>query len=217
MLPPDGYIPTLGADLRISLPPPHELSHPVPSPGTSVTDLPEAEGGKESRNGDRDRADRSRDRDRDRGSRRDSHRDAPRVRDYAYPDGSARPRTREQDEYSDVQIFGRTTTMSTGSTRISQYDIVSPPRESRARSGDREGAGANASRSASAAGERRTRTQPEQIVQEWRSANSDILSGSGSGRSQQQYTPTPASTRRTQRSGLMYSNPNASDRSNDVR
>lgn len=34
-VPPDGYIPTLGEDQRISLPPPHELRHEIPSPSPS--------------------------------------------------------------------------------------------------------------------------------------------------------------------------------------
>lgn len=35
-LPPDGYIPTVGSNSVISLPPPHELSMPVPPTGTSL-------------------------------------------------------------------------------------------------------------------------------------------------------------------------------------
>jgi hypothetical protein len=83
------------------IPPPHELSVPIPSPQGSEQSLPPLPVSKPS-------------------SERDVFEPAVRTRDFAYPQGSepelAIPRNRT------------TSTASRGSTRISQYDLVSPPR-----------------------------------------------------------------------------------------
>lgn len=174
VLPPDGFIPTLGPDSLISLPPPHELSLPVP---------PSSEYEPQQENGERT---------------------GPRVRDYAY--GGVRGHSevqRDQDDArstNDVTPYpgrpGTASTTSRVSTRISQYDLVSPPGEpDTERQKTRNRAQSDASSPTPYQGRSRTRalTQPERIVEEWRSANSDILS-SGT-------PPPPASLRRVTEAG----------------
>ncbi|KAJ7127568.1 hypothetical protein C8R43DRAFT_696695 [Mycena crocata] len=96
-LPPDGFIPTVGADSVISLPPPHELSRPV------------------------------------------SFVDEDTLRTPATVHGA------------DMLTRGRTmSNVSRGSTRLSEYDILSPPRAQEA----------PVSRS-------------DQVAQQWRAANSN--------------------------------------------
>ncbi|KAF8874854.1 hypothetical protein BD779DRAFT_1678546 [Infundibulicybe gibba] len=157
---PDNGIPTLGADSLISLPAPHELSDlPSPRPSSRAT--------QEVRTGDS-------------GDTLPS-REGPRVRDYAYGGASTsagRVYREERDEPPPVPgPYGRPTTVSTisrGSTRISQYDIVSPPR----------GHGGESPPQPQLQRRTRVRTVPERIVEEWRSANSaSDTAGTG--------TPTP--------------------------
>lgn len=161
ILPPDGYIPTLGENNSILLPPPHELSNPVPPIGAEINQPEESQ-----------------------------REPATVIRDYAYPVSmkygtvGSQGNTRDDDAGTvfGSMIRGKVPTVSTvsmGSTHISQLDLVSPPRgkgkekSSRARRGgksrDRE------SESLGRGGRTRARTQPEQIVEEWRSHNSDIL------------------------------------------
>jgi hypothetical protein len=172
VLPPDGYIPTLGENNSILLPPPHELSNPIPPIGAEINQPEERQ--------------------------REA---ATIIRDYAYPGSmkhgtvGSQGNTRDDDVGTvfGSMIRGKVPTISTvsmGSTHISQLDLVSPPRgkgkekSNRARRGsksrDRE------SESLGRGGRTRARTQPEQIVEEWRSHNSDIL------RSLTPSSPSPA-------------------------
>ncbi|KAF9463444.1 hypothetical protein BDZ94DRAFT_1321786 [Collybia nuda] len=195
VFPPDGYIPTLGPDSLITLPPPHELSQPVDfgpeeqsEPGDAMTD-----GGRESRAGRVPEVDDKR---------------LPRAKEYSHQSSSAL-RSENTPGYDEVfrarSRSGRTATAmsatSRGSTHISQYDLVSPPRDhDRERDWIRrrnainlgERNGSERGRNTSAHGTRtetRGRTQPEQIVEEWRSANSDIVE-----------TPTPSNPHISERS-----------------
>lgn len=105
-LPPDGFIPTLGEDSTIALPPPHELNRPV---------TPVAES---------------------------THRNHVSRGDGAEPDGFPFPRARTASN------------VSRGSTRISQYDLLSRP-------DDQDDP------------EQYQKTPPEQIAADWRARNSN--------------------------------------------
>lgn len=163
-VPPDGWIPSADTNSFISIPPPHELSNPVPTPHTPRMPLPS-----------------------------DGYfvRDHPAVhtRDYAYAHQTParRPRTRT------------VSTASRGSTRISEYELVSPPRNPRVDHPDRsdtrtprtvrsviddEGSGSGRrggdflsihERSETPGLESRGGTRPERMAEEWRSANPDVV------------------------------------------
>lgn len=177
-IPPDNWIPTADGNSFIAMPPPHEFSIPIdanPTPRTNTRSLDGNDAG-------------------ERGTRPPSRQQHPQVRtrDYAYadtaPSGSApqpppsRPRTNSG--------------ASRGSTRISQYDLVSPPRNQKPEDSDRKGNGdaysvqsytrrgrerereVQRERSRTPGLDSRTRRgQPEseRIVEEWRSANPDVV------------------------------------------
>ncbi|KAF8162571.1 hypothetical protein B0H34DRAFT_284908 [Crassisporium funariophilum] len=197
VLPPDGYIPMLGSDSMISLPPPHELSSHIttsaiaPPPVLSpVAPTPTAHS-QQSQYA-------SRSRDRGRGA------SASRVRDYAYSDPHRRnhvhtsqnadggtatnPPTTARSNYT--ARTGRTRTVSTtsrGSTRLSELDLLSSPipRDAAAQgskgqepntSGVKGTSWNNETESVTLRRSRpRSSTQPERIVEQWRSANRDFV------------------------------------------
>lgn len=146
-IPPDGYIPAMDGNAFIGLPPPHELSIPVPSP-TSRT----AEESLPFRN--------------DGGSTSEPRR--IQTKDYAYSNGAPiAPTTRSPSA------------LSRGSTRISQYDILSAPRDGSQHSSLHRMPGSHLVRDRSTtptAGPRGVERSPtERIVDEWRSANPDVV------------------------------------------
>ncbi|TFK36007.1 hypothetical protein BDQ12DRAFT_263035 [Crucibulum laeve] len=189
---PENFIPVMGADGTFTLPPPHEVGGPI-----MAAESTEGGGGTESVRGD------------------PSGGGGPRVRDYAY-EGSTRGRPGDgaslaggggaaQGMQNAQSTTGRRTRASSiasrGSTHISHYDLVSPPRPvdrererqamSRARSRSdagtptpmggtggrlRTGSGAGSS-SGGGGGGSRTGSGPEQIAQEWRIANPDVRAG----------------------------------------
>jgi len=121
-LPPDNYIPTLGSDSMISLPPPHELSMPVapeaaPLPVPPPLPIPPAPS--------------QRPRSNSRASGEPSS--SSRVHDYAYRDqekSSHRQhdqRSRESRRYPPPTRAMSVTSRS--STHISELPLVSPPRD----------------------------------------------------------------------------------------
>ncbi|RDB26586.1 hypothetical protein Hypma_005691 [Hypsizygus marmoreus] len=180
ILPPDGYIPTLGPDSLIALPPPHELSQPVefgappvlaqsnPSGITLSRNATEKENRMDNTNSQRDK---------------DDSLAGLRIRDYAPGQASSSSIPDYDDVFRDHRRAGRDTpamsTASRGSTHISQYDLVSPP--SISERGKVRNARNSHQRDDRDVDRMRPRTQPERMVEEWRSANSDIVD-----------TPTPA-------------------------
>lgn len=202
VLPPDGYIPTLGPDALISLPPPHELSQPV------EFSIPATESNSTIQSVPRDEPVNTKGKNKERPPKERGDQRIPRVRDYAYGYTSAAERE-PITEYDDLFRSRRreerytpaASTVSRGSTRISQYDLVSPPkvrdvdrdrdrqsRRRRAEGQEREGLSPRTERTDDrdfrSGVEKPERTQPEQIVEEWRSANSDVIG-----------TPTPTNSR----------------------
>lgn len=169
VLPPDGYIPTLGKNNSILLPPPHELSFLVPPIGAEINQPEESQ-----------------------------REPATIIRDYAYLGSmkhgtvGSQGNTRDDDAGTvfGSMIRGKVPTVSTvsmGSTHISQLDLVSPPRgKGKEKSNRVRRGGKSRDRESESLGRTRTRTQPEQIVEEWRSHNSDIL------RSLTPSSPSPA-------------------------
>jgi hypothetical protein len=103
----DGFIPEADRDSTIHIPPPHELSMPVRSPQASEPSLPPLPPSRP-------------------GSERDTFGPTVLTRDYAYPSGGGP----EQGRSHGVPRNRTTSTASRGSTTISQYDLVSPPRGS---------------------------------------------------------------------------------------
>ncbi|GLB35698.1 hypothetical protein LshimejAT787_0212630 [Lyophyllum shimeji] len=185
-IPPDGYIPTLGPDSHIALPPPHELSIPMDAGATddSTTEAARAQPASSVQvNGNGEGPHKQ-------GGARNHNRDASRDHDHSYKP-PYRTRNDATADYDDVfrirKKDGRDTpalsTVSRVSTTISQYDIVSPPKTERIR----EGRYGNEDRSrtpviAYSAREELQHhptggklTLPEKIVEDWRSANSDLL------------------------------------------
>ncbi|KAF8061848.1 hypothetical protein FPV67DRAFT_299193 [Lyophyllum atratum] len=192
-VPPEGYIPTLGPDAHISLPPPHELSMPVDftDPADSVANASRIPSKADERgNGKGKGVER-----RQRAQGRDNS--APVTHSHAYK-SAARTHSDPSSDYDDVYRVrrkdGRDTpalsTVSRVSTRISQYDIVSPPKAQRDANREeryRDTGGSqrpiisyNAREDSRDYQRRRQLTPPEKIVEDWRSANSDIVG-----------TPTP--------------------------
>jgi hypothetical protein len=144
-VPPEGYIPAMDGNSYIGLPPPHELSMPVPSP-TSRSAGQSLPAGNEGAAAEPRRI---------------------QSRDYAYTNGALAPGTRSPSA------------LSRGSTRISQYDILSAPRDGSQNSSLRRMPRTNLGRERSTtptAGPRGVERSPtERIVDEWRSANPDVV------------------------------------------
>ena len=103
----DGFIPEADRDSVIRLPPPHELSVPVASPQASEQSLPPLPPSRP-------------------GSEKDPFGPTVHTRDYAYPQNG----NPEQGRAHGVPRNRTTSSASRGSTTISQYDLVSPPRGS---------------------------------------------------------------------------------------
>ncbi|KAF8963709.1 hypothetical protein BDZ97DRAFT_1818844 [Flammula alnicola] len=111
VLPPDGYIPTLDANSMISLPPPHELSIPVPAEAPPLPP-PQERSSTRPRSGSRGRHNPSR------------HGEFSDADSVAYTTRTGRD--------PDVQKYSHPTshTMSVrsrGSTQLSELDMLSPP------------------------------------------------------------------------------------------
>ena len=189
-IPPDGYIPTVGPDAVISLPPPFELSQPVdlgPTTGeqanvTISTAISTNEGERK---------------DSDRQSEKGSQK-APKARDYVYGSTSGAPQPTYDDVFRDRGKARETPAMSTASTHISQYELISPPRDSsnrdRERARERKGYESNGSeRRGRANGKDAVTSASSKIgerVEAWRAASPSVIA------SPTPRTPTLASGRR---------------------
>ncbi|KAF5386815.1 hypothetical protein D9615_002132 [Tricholomella constricta] len=182
-IPPDGYIPTLDSDAHIALPPPHELSSPVEFSASRDGGM-EARGVTlnvdELRNGKGKGVDRT-----ERGEGRNDDPTVPAVHVYGSVfRARSDPASESGGVFRVLKNDGRDTpalsTVSRVSTRISQYDIIGPPKAYKERdSGDQYSGGENSLRQVMNTRERedvregapRKLTQPEKIVEDWRSAN----------------------------------------------
>jgi len=160
--PPDNYIPTLGPDSLISLPPPHELSQPVPAVAPPIQTA--------SRSRSNSRAPDVFDND------VESHRYADRDRRNPLPSRSERGVESDSRRYAAAARSVSVT--SRGSTRLSELDLLGPPRNGLApgesRRNDRASSRQDPESPTLGRGSRpRASTQPitERIVEQWRNAN----------------------------------------------
>ncbi|KIM49942.1 hypothetical protein M413DRAFT_439058 [Hebeloma cylindrosporum] len=167
VLPPDNYIPTLGPDSLISLPPPHELSQPVPPAAPSTQNPP-----------------RSRSNSRAPDVFDDDTKNE--VRRYAERDRRDAPPLRARNPERDSRRYGAAvrsmSVTSRGSTRLSELDLLGPPRNGLAHGGGHDPESPSLGRRSRP----RASTQPitERIVEQWRHANPEYR------------TPSPPASRR---------------------
>jgi len=161
VLPPDNYIPTLGPDSLISLPPPHELSQPVPPVAPPIQTT----------------------------SRSRSNSRAPDVFDNGVDYESRRYADRDRRNPPPSRSE-RVSVTSRGSTRLSELDLLGPPRNGLApgesRRNDRALSRQDPESPTLGKGSRpRGSTQPitERIVEQWRNANPEYQ------------TPSPSASR----------------------
>ncbi|KAG5654016.1 hypothetical protein H0H81_008326 [Sphagnurus paluster] len=178
-VPPDGYIPTIGPDAHISLPPPHELSTPL----ELTIKEPASGAGPSSGNVQYDNR---------RGTENNVPRDARNERAFSsHPYRIAVNHQRAPPtQYEEWRVGrnGRETpalsTISHESSRISQYDIVGPPVTQAFTSGMDRGTDRGTQISPSNQPQEphyhihTTRLTPQRIVEDWRSANLDIFAPS---------------------------------------
>jgi hypothetical protein len=172
VLPPDNYIPTLGPDSLISLPPPHELSQPVPPVAPSTQTAPRSRSNSRARDVFDDDYEARRYADRDR-------RNPP-------PSQSERVAERDSRRYA----ARRMSVTSRGSTRLSELDLLGPPRNGLA-PGESDRFLSRQDAESPTLGRRsrpRASTQPitERIAEQWRNANPDYQTPSTSASRQEE-------------------------------
>jgi len=168
VLPPDNYIPTLGPDSLISLPPPHELSQPVPPVAPLTQTAPRSRSNSRAPDVFDDDYEARRYADRDR-------RNAP-------PSRSERVAERDSRRYA--AAARSMSVISRGSTRLSELDLLGPPRNGLAPGESDETLNRQDAESPTLGRRSRPRasTQPitERIAEQWRNANPDYQTPSSS-------------------------------------
>lgn len=191
-LPPDNYIPTMDANSVINLPPPHELSYPVPPEGPPLNLPP------------RDFAP-LRPRSRSRGpepSQRATDRDTIRTKDYAYaskPAGeddsasvayTALSGGNDQARWYATMQSRATSALSRGSTHLSDLDLLTTPRYIHQRG--RRPEVVESRTGLSARKETPSQSPTQRIAEEWRSANRQYLDSPAPTNTPTRYeTPVP--------------------------
>jgi len=176
VVPPDNYIPTLRADSLIYLPPPHELSQPVPPEPPPIPPATQPISRPRSNSRTIDALDNEGD--------YEAHRYADRDK-RQQPSRSGREAEHESRRYA---VAARMSVTSPGSTRLSELDLLSPPLHASAVGGSHGNYRAPSRQDAESPtlGRRsrpRAATEPttKGIVEQWRNANPEYR------------TPTPPS------------------------